>query len=483
MKRITKNILTTSLLIGFWYIAVTADYTWLTKNTWDTLTAASWNQLVDNVRGIKTINNGNVWIWTLTPTEKLEINDWILKIMNDGGKLEMYEDDVAETEAFLKLVNAASAPNKFLPSIYMKSNNDNSSYSNAIVADISEDNEWQWAVFTVMSRANNASVINRNLFEVHNFYNNPKLLIKANGNIGIWATQPEAKLEISWSTRGIWKSNESLYAWDSNYFGWWKMHHYDVKWNEFWDWACYSYWVTDYNCPSYGGWKWGWYFKWGDGYAWAWWWAWIVAIWWNGWTSSATAEWWAWIFARGWLNLPWTERSYAGFFDAWNVIVNEGNMWIWNKNPTLRLEVSQSEKADLTLARFSNDYLATTWSSSAQITLKSRWYEHTILRQNSDWNIHSIWSALDTSLFNTYDWTTQWIGNLLFGTNNEERLRISRNWNVWIWKADPKETLHINWAAIIGNTANTCSSTNAWAVKFSAWQFQGCTGTAWVNLH
>ena len=68
MKKTIKSIISTWLLITFWYIWVTADYTWLTKNTWDTLTAASWNQLVDNVRWIWETGNWKVWIWTDTPS-------------------------------------------------------------------------------------------------------------------------------------------------------------------------------------------------------------------------------------------------------------------------------------------------------------------------------------------------------------------------------------------------------------------------------
>lgn len=61
------------MVIWFAYVSATADYTWLTKNTGDTLTAATWNQLIDNVKGITTLSNGNIWLNTSTPTGELEL--------------------------------------------------------------------------------------------------------------------------------------------------------------------------------------------------------------------------------------------------------------------------------------------------------------------------------------------------------------------------------------------------------------------------
>ena len=64
MKKIFKNTLIIWGLLGLGYISVTADYSSLTKNTGDTLTAANWNQLVENVKWIQTDSNWMVSIFT-----------------------------------------------------------------------------------------------------------------------------------------------------------------------------------------------------------------------------------------------------------------------------------------------------------------------------------------------------------------------------------------------------------------------------------
>lgn len=71
MKKHYSHSLVILGLISLWFFSTTADYSTLTKNTWDTLTATSWNQLVDNVKWIQTDSNGNVGIWTDTPWAKL----------------------------------------------------------------------------------------------------------------------------------------------------------------------------------------------------------------------------------------------------------------------------------------------------------------------------------------------------------------------------------------------------------------------------
>ena len=74
-ERILKTIIWAVLVSWLAYISVTADYSNLTKNTWDTLTAVSWNKLVDNVKGIQTDSSGNVGIGINSGTAKLEVLD------------------------------------------------------------------------------------------------------------------------------------------------------------------------------------------------------------------------------------------------------------------------------------------------------------------------------------------------------------------------------------------------------------------------
>lgn len=74
--KIVKNFIVTGVLLSLWYLATTADYAWLTKNTWDTLTATNWNQLIDNVKGIQTDSSGNVSIKNTTGNTNLLIQWW-----------------------------------------------------------------------------------------------------------------------------------------------------------------------------------------------------------------------------------------------------------------------------------------------------------------------------------------------------------------------------------------------------------------------
>ena len=75
-KKLAKNILVTGLLIWAWAFAVTADYSSLSKTTWQTLTAANWNTLVNNVKWLVTDSNGDVII-----NQNLEVKSWIVEAL------------------------------------------------------------------------------------------------------------------------------------------------------------------------------------------------------------------------------------------------------------------------------------------------------------------------------------------------------------------------------------------------------------------
>ena len=75
-KKLAKNIVVTCLLISLWAFAVTADYSSLAKTTGQTLTAANWTQLVNNVKWLITDSNGDVIV-----NQNLEVKSWIVEAL------------------------------------------------------------------------------------------------------------------------------------------------------------------------------------------------------------------------------------------------------------------------------------------------------------------------------------------------------------------------------------------------------------------
>jgi hypothetical protein len=86
------------LLQWFWFL-LTLCIAWIayasitTVNTWDILTANNWNNLITlvNLNDSSISNNSwklvnitsnwtNIWIWVATPTSKLDINSWDIKL-------------------------------------------------------------------------------------------------------------------------------------------------------------------------------------------------------------------------------------------------------------------------------------------------------------------------------------------------------------------------------------------------------------------
>lgn len=141
--------------------------------------------------------------------DKLQVLDGTLKVVSDMDKFSTFENDVSESDAFFKLANSTYGAGIFAPVLWMKSNRADGAYSNAIIADVTQDNIGQGPVFSFMARQNNASVTNRDLFWFDNYYNNPAMVIKANGRVGIGTKNPAGRLDVNGS---IYQRGGQLYA-------------------------------------------------------------------------------------------------------------------------------------------------------------------------------------------------------------------------------------------------------------------------------
>ncbi len=69
-----------------------------------------------------------------------------------------------------------------------------------------------------------------------------------------------------------------------------------------------------------------------------------------------------------------------------------------------------------------------------------------------------------------------------FWTNNLERMRILSNGNIAISQTGATEKLEVNGGIKIGNSGTTCNAWAAGTIRWNGTNFQGCTGTGWLNF-
>jgi hypothetical protein len=90
-----------------------------------------------------------------------------IKVTTDGVKFELYESDVPETDAYLKLLNSTTLPGVFGPIFYGKSN-----YSSIVglylVGDTTDD-AGTAPIVLMSARQNNTTVATRPLFAIGNY--------------------------------------------------------------------------------------------------------------------------------------------------------------------------------------------------------------------------------------------------------------------------------------------------------------------------
>ena len=387
--RIWKWIISSLVICSLWYLAVTADYTSLTKNTGDTLTATNWNQLVDNVKGIQTDSNGNVGIWTDIASQKLHIKGWGQLIQGSAGA-----------------VVTSSIMGDFNPYFQAVDN------TNWVVAKLqSLDNIW----YTWTQSAHNFSLIT---------WNSAKLsILDSSGNVWIWATTPTAKLHVS----GIAGTSGAA--------------RFDIQ----------------------------------------------------GWVS-----WHPQLYLEPTANTSWAAfniEARRASLDAnapLSLNANGGNVWIWTTTPDSKLEIKSgdlSQSKHLAIYRNSDNYASTlslsrsNWSIETPTAVNVAQTIWAITFDSYDGTGYKMTWMINSKLSSTWGW-----GSIQFYTTDSSgaikpNVMIHENSNVWIWTTWPSAKLHVNWNIKIEENNTACLSENAWEIKFSAGQFQWCTGTSWVNLH
>jgi hypothetical protein len=126
-----------------------------------------------------------------------------LKLVSDGDKITLFEDDVAEANAFIKLTNNITTAELLGGRLHMKSNR--TTYGNDIIADLFTDAaEDTGAALTISARLNNgAALANRPLL---NFYNYTTLVatILPNRYLGIGTkVTPYSWLDVNSPDGGI----------------------------------------------------------------------------------------------------------------------------------------------------------------------------------------------------------------------------------------------------------------------------------------
>jgi len=118
-----------------------------------------------------------------------------IKITTDGDKFELYEDDVAEADAFFKLTNTTSALNTFLPSLQMQASGTNASgYQNTIIASADVDRA-SHTIMSISCRIGGAAVSTADLFRIQNRLVT-HFLVDADGHVGINQSPPAYTLDV-----------------------------------------------------------------------------------------------------------------------------------------------------------------------------------------------------------------------------------------------------------------------------------------------
>jgi len=158
--------------------------------------------------GLLSVDSAFVWDNTnkrlgigVTPTVSLDIAGGTIRVVSNGDKISLYENDVAEADGFFKVINGSSAANVFLPVFFSKGNITGGTYVNGFVLDSDSDDigDALGACGYFSARTSNGVVTNRRLFEFNNFTTNVMTLL-ANGNVGIGTAAPLAQLHVDQSS-------------------------------------------------------------------------------------------------------------------------------------------------------------------------------------------------------------------------------------------------------------------------------------------
>lgn len=141
---------------------------------------------------------GNVGIGTI-PTTKLHVAGAV-KVVSNGDKFALYEDDVAEGNGYIKLTNATGAANVLVPYLAIRGNTTGAGYNALVEAICTNDAVTDTGpVLAYRASYGAAAVTNRVLFQFQN-YTTGLITVLASGDTGIGTVTPGAKLHLDQSS-------------------------------------------------------------------------------------------------------------------------------------------------------------------------------------------------------------------------------------------------------------------------------------------
>lgn len=148
--------------------------------------------ITNNTERITITSDGKVGIGTTTPTYAMEIK-------TPSGMINYFQvtgNDVSPFAGFFRVGNYTSNPGVMAPVFTGRSNQ--SGFSGLMFLGDTASDTGTVAVTQFVSRANNSIVSTRPLFSFANYTNSDtKMIILANGNVGINTTSPTAKLDVN----------------------------------------------------------------------------------------------------------------------------------------------------------------------------------------------------------------------------------------------------------------------------------------------
>ena len=472
------------LMLWFAYVSVTADYTWLTKTTGDTLTATSWNQLVDNVKGIQTDNDNNVWIGLTDGGSKLSIGGFApwengLHIYRGTSSTNKYinlkSDSIASwsywiyaewndlSDAFVvrwdgRVWIGTTEPtknleieNEFDPTLKLVDSSVNGNTVSLYAAW-----HWQWwgLVFNADINGNTVDVTGTwgTVFSITNdAYPTKAWIIDFDGNGGVFTIWVSDGLASKWSVVNY---NKQLVI--------------NNNWNV-WIWA------VD---PSYR----------------------LEVVWAGNETllalkgGAATAQFWktenltkaaaVWMAIPG--NAAWDDLSFSLFdWTLWGekmTILQNWNIWIWTTTPSSKVH--------------SHESWLDSWENILSIT---KGYQNTSENRSS---LMRIWWAATANNDKSWDIRAEssknWFNEPIFSIHRTDNTAkddfvIDEDGNIWIWTSNPASSLHVQtiWTWEIARFRLVWGSKNpsivfdadeaTWESEIRFWGTTGYNGTLSVG--
>ena len=111
--------------------------------------------------------NKRLGVGTASPDARLHVEGGTIKVVSNGDKFALFENDVAEADGYLKLTNSTSTANRFAPIIWAKTNL-NILSGLWLIGDTASASGSSIPLIRMSGRQQNGAVTNRPILEVQN---------------------------------------------------------------------------------------------------------------------------------------------------------------------------------------------------------------------------------------------------------------------------------------------------------------------------